>query len=368
MPFDLKPMRNVASMVVAIGCVFVLLVVPSAQAQLPELRVKVSDTTAQPGATNTVISVYLNNYQDTVAGFNLLLQLNRPDIMIFQTDSAIVIDTTFWRCTAWDGPDCVDSIIVPEDSAWDFMHIDTNDIAIGHWDTTGTLLSGWQYVDAHSLSETGFDLNIAGIANLPQGDTIPGIAPQQGGLLIELLADVFDIPDSMTDRTVDIMIERDMLAHFNFSRPDGSSIGLLYDSVADTNCWECTIWAGPECLNWERISVPPGCEEIEECCPDSFTIVIDSIAYIDTVNVKLRDGSLTVESFVCGNIDGDPAGEVNVADLTYLVSFLFLGGPAPQPMASGNVDCLGGDTPNIADLTYLVNFLFRGGPAPCAGC
>ncbi|MBU8932993.1 MAG: S8 family serine peptidase [candidate division Zixibacteria bacterium] len=62
-----------------------------------------------------------------------------------------------------------------------------------------------------------------------------------------------------------------------------------------------------------------------------------------------------------GDMDGFP--DLNVADLTYLVSFLFTGGPDPIPYAAGNVDCVGDN--NIADLTWLVAFLFTGGPAPC---
>jgi len=62
---------------------------------------------------------------------------------------------------------------------------------------------------------------------------------------------------------------------------------------------------------------------------------------------------------------GDADGQlgINVADLTYLVTYLFLDGPPPDPMESGNVDCI--DDINVADLTYLVTYLFLDGPAPC---
>lgn len=67
--------------------------------------------------------------------------------------------------------------------------------------------------------------------------------------------------------------------------------------------------------------------------------------------------------YLCGDADG--SGEVNIADVTYLVAYLFLGGPQPVPLLAG--DCDSNGLVNIADLTYLVNYLFRGGPAPCAG-
>jgi hypothetical protein len=67
-----------------------------------------------------------------------------------------------------------------------------------------------------------------------------------------------------------------------------------------------------------------------------------------------------------GNVNYDSEDQVNVADLTYLVDFLFAGGAPPPCWSEGNVD---GDTDemvNVADLTYLVDFLFKGGPLPAA--
>ncbi|MBU8934906.1 MAG: T9SS type A sorting domain-containing protein [candidate division Zixibacteria bacterium] len=75
--------------------------------------------------------------------------------------------------------------------------------------------------------------------------------------------------------------------------------------------------------------------------------------------------STEIEGYIPGDVNGD--GEVNIADLTYLVAYLFTGGPPPCVMNAGDVNgsCTG---PNIADLTYLVSYLFTGGPAPVCGC
>ncbi len=69
-----------------------------------------------------------------------------------------------------------------------------------------------------------------------------------------------------------------------------------------------------------------------------------------------------------GNSDGTVGlgGAVDVADLTYLVAYLFQSGPVPPCEPEGNVDGitgLGGPI-DVADLTYLVAFLFQGGPPP----
>jgi hypothetical protein len=53
-----------------------------------------------------------------------------------------------------------------------------------------------------------------------------------------------------------------------------------------------------------------------------------------------------------------------VADLTYLVDYLFRNGPAPPLMEKADVNA--DNYVNIADLTYLVDYLFRSGPAPCS--
>ncbi|RKX29177.1 MAG: hypothetical protein DRP47_02345, partial [Candidatus Zixiibacteriota bacterium] len=63
-----------------------------------------------------------------------------------------------------------------------------------------------------------------------------------------------------------------------------------------------------------------------------------------------------------GNVDGIQNDEVNIADLTYLVAYLFVGGPPPPSLEETDVNA-DGDI-NIADLTYLVDYLFTGGPPP----
>ncbi len=69
-----------------------------------------------------------------------------------------------------------------------------------------------------------------------------------------------------------------------------------------------------------------------------------------------------------GNVDGlsGPTGPVDVADLTYLIDYLFLDGSAPPCPEEGNVDRLTGSSGpiDVDDITYLTSFLFKGGPHP----
>lgn len=68
----------------------------------------------------------------------------------------------------------------------------------------------------------------------------------------------------------------------------------------------------------------------------------------------------SVAPLICGDIDGN--GSVDVADLTFLVDFLFRAGPPPPAMETANVD--GDNGVNVADLTFLVDYLFNGGSQP----
>ncbi|MHA1974404.1 MAG: putative Ig domain-containing protein [Candidatus Hodarchaeales archaeon] len=68
-----------------------------------------------------------------------------------------------------------------------------------------------------------------------------------------------------------------------------------------------------------------------------------------------------------GDMDHSGGDLIDISDLTYLVDYLFGGGPPPVCPDEGDVNASGGDVPvNISDLTYIVDYLFRGGPAPAS--
>jgi len=65
--------------------------------------------------------------------------------------------------------------------------------------------------------------------------------------------------------------------------------------------------------------------------------------------------------FLRGDANNDK--KVTIADVVYLVSYLFKHGPAPAPIQSGDTNCDGKVT--VADIVYLVAYLFKHGPVPC---
>jgi serine protease AprX len=89
---------------------------------------------------------------------------------------------------------------------------------------------------------------------------------------------------------------------------------------------------------------------------DTLLAVTEGIQYTP----RSIPGQLKVKWVIRG--DANASGNRNVADVTYLVKYLFTDGPAPVTFQHGNVN--GDATLNIVDITYLVKYLFNGGPPP----
>ena len=60
--------------------------------------------------------------------------------------------------------------------------------------------------------------------------------------------------------------------------------------------------------------------------------------------------------------DANYDGKLTVADIVYLISYLFKGGPPPFVSKAGDFNCDGQTT--VTDVIYLLNYLFKGGPPP----
>ncbi len=70
----------------------------------------------------------------------------------------------------------------------------------------------------------------------------------------------------------------------------------------------------------------------------------------------------TFRTVTLGDCDNDAA--VTVADVVFLINYIFMGGGAPQPLMTGDPNCDG--SIDIADAVYLINYIFSHGPAPCS--
>jgi len=136
---------------------------------------------------------------------------------------------------------------------------------------------------------------------------------------------------------------------------DGCDVCQGYDDFADSDSDgapdSCDVCPGyNDSDDYDEDGVPDHCD----ICPS---------AYDPGQEDNNLDG---IGDACCCEIRGDVSGNGNgpdIANLVYLVSYMFQGGPEPPCMAASDIDG-DGIGPNIADLIYLVNHMFNWGPAP----
>ena len=86
---------------------------------------------------------------------------------------------------------------------------------------------------------------------------------------------------------------------------------------------------------------------------------IDSCGSVGTHLLSIEVGPL-----YCGDCTG--GGAIDLADVVYLVGYLYKEGSPPDPQCRGDANCDG--VADVGDLVALVNYLFKYGQAPCFEC
>jgi len=76
----------------------------------------------------------------------------------------------------------------------------------------------------------------------------------------------------------------------------------------------------------------------------------------DTLNILVFTG----EPYVYGDANGD--GIINIFDISFIISYLYSDGSAPDPLERADVDNDG--VVNIFDISYLISYLYMEGPPP----
>lgn len=137
---------------------------------------------------------------------------------------------------------------------------------------------------------------------------------------------------------------------------------------------EFTAFNGTPPFHWEKVvgqfpyglSLTDGDTSVLSGVPTyasdfSFTLKVTDSS--DPVKESHQFYSVLINPPIPINGDANGSGEIEVSDIIYLVNYIFLYGPEPDPYLCGDVDC-DGDI-RLVDIIYLINYVFRGGPPPC---
>jgi DNA-binding beta-propeller fold protein YncE len=138
------------------------------------------------------------------------------------------------------------------------------------------------------------------------------------------------------------------------SIPDGCDICEGFDDNLDADsdtvpdsCDKCDGF--DDLADYDEDSVPDSCDNCPEMAnPDQDDLDGDGIGDICDI-------------YDCGDANSDK--QINVGDAVFLISYVFKGGPAPDPLEAGDANC--DSDINVGDAVYLINYVFKGGPEPC---
>lgn len=154
----------------------------------------------------------------------------------------------------------------------------------------------------------------------------------------------------------------DTLHSFHSVDPDAPDSALYYEAFCDSATGINALGDPCGCEPYSSYSIDSTGyfkyfpDSLDEGCINYFTIrVTDCCGDYSECWVGMMDivGS-------CGDPNGD--GLINIFDVVYIISYLYLDGPPPDPLESADVNNDGAI--NIFDVAYLISFLYLGGSPP----
>jgi parallel beta-helix repeat protein len=138
-----------------------------------------------------------------------------------------------------------------------------------------------------------------------------------------------------------------------------------HHAYIDNRLTQCTgnVWNDPgPCVGnyWE----------LHDCVDSNGDNICDNAYPIPSSNGANDQDSCPLEyqwQTVCGNADGDINGTITLADIYYLICYVYqnCGNPTkPKPLCAGDVN--GDGTISYADISILIDYIYYGGPVPSA--
>ncbi|MFH2037146.1 MAG: dockerin type I domain-containing protein [Candidatus Zixiibacteriota bacterium] len=100
---------------------------------------------------------------------------------------------------------------------------------------------------------------------------------------------------------------------------------------------------------------------------DSHGDACDNCPFVDNEDQADSNGNDVGDAcdWICG--DANDEGTVNILDITFIISYLYKSGTAPNYLVACDVNSSGtAENPqvNILDITYIIAYLYKSGPAP----
>ena len=277
-----------------------------------KLVCQVESVTTALSNNSIVIPVNVSNISDSIAGFQLWINISEPSLVKFKSDSIRFPGT---------------------DSA----------IYFAKFDTVGTRIKGWEYIQARILDDSiGALLNIIGTADNGGAPIKKPLAPGSGTFIKIYCQTKGVLGDSLCDSATVTMVINS--SQTRFSNQHGDLIAYACSSYVDTTYFNCAQFNQfNQCINWFDTVIAP-----HQTCA------------LDTLQGLFFDGKIGFCGCKCGDADGN--GIFTISDAVFLINYIFAGGAPPNPNCNGDSD--GNGIITISDAVYLINYIFAGGPAP----
>ncbi len=154
------------------------------------------------------------------------------------------------------------------------------------------------------------------------------------------------------------------------NQPPTGNVGRHYE-------FDLQAFGGTKPHHWNKISgqIPYGCEFVGDTIgkiqgvpnfASTFYVAIEMHDSGDPMMADTMKFAFKIDPPLpmCGDANADQT--VTVSDAVYLINYVFMQGPEPDPFEVGDVNCDG--KISLVDIIYIVNYVFKSGPEPCAGC